>query len=247
MSASKGLRSSCDAVMPLSLARRPTPSAISNSIACPATAAHTKCLCVTPFMAALNARRRLRLPAYTSAPLCSERRECTAFLCCPHWMRPFRHGRTALSGAPLGGRAGVFVNHRVARSFATLLTTYHFEVMQMNSQIRSESEIAAAPRKSKLLDASRWSSQIFSGDWTKAGSTLVVREPATGEILGEVGESQPADMEALVNRVSVAQVKWAAESTEARAALFRRAAQILEDEREFLLDAIIRETGGVRG
>jgi benzaldehyde dehydrogenase (NAD) len=117
----------------------------------------------------------------------------------------------------------------------------------MNSQIRSQSESAAAPRTSKLLDASRWGSRVFSGEWTSAGSTLVVREPATGEILGEVGESQPADMEALVNRVSAAQIKWAAESSESRAALFRRASQILEDDREFLLDAIVRETGGVRG
>lgn len=117
----------------------------------------------------------------------------------------------------------------------------------MNSKSTSRADNASNTVKSRLLDAGPWRGKVFAGEWLESPATITVREPATGEELGRVGESQPADIQKLVVRTSAAQAAWAAWSAEARAALCRRTAQILEDDRQFLLDAIVRETGGVRG
>ena len=115
--------------------------------------------------------------------------------------------------------------------------------------VQTEAELTTSPfqKKSRLLDAARWSNKLFNGNWTEATTSITVREPATGDELGQVGESRPQDIDKIVERAAAAQAAWSAWSAEARGALCRRAAQILEDDRPFLLDAIIRETGGVRG
>ena len=115
--------------------------------------------------------------------------------------------------------------------------------------VQTEAELTTSPiqKKSRLLDAARWSNKLFNGDWTEATTSITVREPATGNELGQVGESRPQDIDKIVERAAAAQAAWSTWSAEDRAALCRRAAQILEDDRPFLLDAIIRETGGVRG
>jgi benzaldehyde dehydrogenase (NAD) len=98
-----------------------------------------------------------------------------------------------------------------------------------------------------VLDHTLWGGKLFDGRWRPASSTLQVQEPATGEILGEVGRSSPGEIEALVARAHEAQVGWALWTAEARAALLRRTAQVLEENRSSLIEAIIRETGGLRG
>jgi benzaldehyde dehydrogenase (NAD) len=99
----------------------------------------------------------------------------------------------------------------------------------------------------QLLEPSRWSGKLFYGEWRPASAKIVVREPATGEALGEVGESRPEDVSTVVARAQAAQREWAAKGAEERAALMRRAAGIFDASRVALLDFIIRETGGVRG
>ncbi len=99
-----------------------------------------------------------------------------------------------------------------------------------------------------LLDASVWGSKVYTGgEWRTTGATLRVREPATNETLGVVGESQASDLPAIVAHAQRVQEKWALKPAEERAALMRRAARVFEDSRPALLDAIQRETGGVRG
>jgi benzaldehyde dehydrogenase (NAD) len=100
---------------------------------------------------------------------------------------------------------------------------------------------------SPLLEPQRWTGRIFSGEWRQAPTTIAVREPATGELIGEVGESQPNDLGKIVVRAQTSQAAWAATPAEERAALLRRAAQLLEADRTPLLDLIVRETGGLRG
>ena len=101
--------------------------------------------------------------------------------------------------------------------------------------------------RSDLLDNARWSGNVFYGEWKPGNGALVVREPATGEPLGEVGESRPEDVKAVVANAQAAQQRWATVPAEERAALFRRAATILDANRGRLVDSIIRETGGLRG
>jgi benzaldehyde dehydrogenase (NAD) len=114
----------------------------------------------------------------------------------------------------------------------------------MQQTTNSSAEQSSA---SSWLDSSLWGGKRFYGEWTAARSTLLVREPATGEILGEVGESQPEDLKSIVASATEAQAGWAAKSAEERAALFRRTAAVLEAHRNELIDLIIRETGGLRG
>lgn len=100
---------------------------------------------------------------------------------------------------------------------------------------------------SNLLEPSRWSGKLFYGEWGTASAKLLVREPATGETLGEVGESRPEDVKAVVARAQGAQREWSAKGAEERAALMRRTASILDANRAELIDFVIRETGGLRG
>jgi benzaldehyde dehydrogenase (NAD) len=98
-----------------------------------------------------------------------------------------------------------------------------------------------------LLDSRIWNEKIFDGEWRASNSTLSVREPATGEILGVVGETPASSVAAVVERAQRAQAQWALKTAEERAALMRCAARVFEDSKAQLLDAIQRETGGVRG
>jgi len=98
-----------------------------------------------------------------------------------------------------------------------------------------------------LLDSAVWSGRVYTGAWRRTDSTITVREPATGEVLGVVGESQPSDLAAVVATARSAQAAWAARPADERAALMRRAARLLEEQREPLMTAIVRETGGVPG
>jgi benzaldehyde dehydrogenase (NAD) len=111
----------------------------------------------------------------------------------------------------------------------------------------ASADAAGLPPAKLLLDSTRWTGKLFYGEWVPARSSLVVREPATGEVLGEVGESQPDDLKSVVAGARQAQLDWAAKATEVRAAVLRRAATILDVHRQELINLIIRETGGVRG
>lgn len=113
------------------------------------------------------------------------------------------------------------------------------------------STAAMEPRASedgeRLVSSESWNGKLFDGDWKAAPDTLTVREPATGETLGEVGASDPATMAQTVARAREGQREWASWSTDRRAAVLREAARLMENEREAVVDMIVRETGGVRG
>jgi len=98
----------------------------------------------------------------------------------------------------------------------------------------------------QLLNPAQWKGHLFNGQWIAAnGGNLTVREPATGEVLAEVGQASAADVEAAVAAAVVAQKAWAAMPPRGRAAIFRRAAQLLETHFEELSTWVVRETGGI--
>ncbi|QUD90212.1 aldehyde dehydrogenase family protein [Phenylobacterium montanum] len=98
-----------------------------------------------------------------------------------------------------------------------------------------------------LLAPETWSEKLFDGTWRQATGTIAVHEPATGEVLGLVGLSDPASLGAIAERAMRAQAAWADTPAEERATIMRRAADLFEQERDQLIGMIMRETGGVRG
>ncbi|CAI09334.1 putative benzaldehyde dehydrogenase [Aromatoleum aromaticum EbN1] len=85
------------------------------------------------------------------------------------------------------------------------------------------------------------------GGWTDLdGGVLAVTEPATGERLAEVGLASAGDVRRAAQLAAEAQPAWAAMPFLKRAAIFRRAAVILEREQQAVADWIVRETGGIR-
>ena len=98
-----------------------------------------------------------------------------------------------------------------------------------------------------LLGSEAWDGKLFDGKWNNAAETIVVREPATGEILGRVGTTDPGTMAATVAKARHAQRGWAAMGADERAAIMREAARWMEQNRQAVVDLIVRETGGVRG
>lgn len=97
-----------------------------------------------------------------------------------------------------------------------------------------------------LLDPALWQGKLFNGQWVAArGGSLPVREPATGETLTEVGQANAADVQAAVATAVIAQKSWALLAPRQRAAIFRRAAQLLQTHFDELVRWVVRETGGI--
>jgi benzaldehyde dehydrogenase (NAD) len=99
-----------------------------------------------------------------------------------------------------------------------------------------------------LLDGADWGSRILSSGWIPAqGGTLQTTEPATGEVLAEVGLANKGDVAEAARAARASQPQWAAKTGPERAALIRRAARILEDNHEEFETWLVREGGAVAG
>jgi benzaldehyde dehydrogenase (NAD) len=93
-----------------------------------------------------------------------------------------------------------------------------------------------------------WQGKVFSSGWTvPQGGELKSVEPATGEVLGRVGLANAADINAAAAAAKRAQPAWAAVPGPERAALMRRAARVLEDNRAEFERWLVREGGAVPG
>lgn len=100
-----------------------------------------------------------------------------------------------------------------------------------------------------LLETEDWRGRIFlSGGWaTGGGGTRSVTAPADGSTVGSVGIADEADVAAAVAAAVAAQVSWAEAPYDSRAAVFRRAATLLDASREEYIDWLIVEAGSARG
>lgn len=98
----------------------------------------------------------------------------------------------------------------------------------------------------KLLVEATWRGRLFGAEWRQAaGGSLDVIEPATGAVLTQVGNASAEDIRRAAAEARAAQPGWAATPYERRAAVLRKAAQILENNQEELIPWIARETGGI--
>jgi benzaldehyde dehydrogenase (NAD) len=99
-----------------------------------------------------------------------------------------------------------------------------------------------------LLETADWTGKIFNGGWaTASGGTLASTEPATGQVLAEVGLAGQEDVSRAAEQARAAQAAWAATPGHERAALMRRAARVLEDNREEFETWLVREGRAIPG
>lgn len=104
-----------------------------------------------------------------------------------------------------------------------------------------------APEKLSLLDPLLSHGRVYDGgQWrTPRGGTRTVIEPARGEVLAVTGIANAEDMTDAIERAHAAQPAWAALGPRDRAAVFHRAAAVLQQHFDELALAVARETGGI--
>src|SRR6185369_10904710 len=97
-----------------------------------------------------------------------------------------------------------------------------------------------------LTHDSRWKGCCFTGQWQPATRTTAVVDKATGDVMSQIGVATVDDLAAAARAASAAQPAWAGMPPDERAAIFRRAAQLVDNHRDELAGWIMRESGGVR-
>jgi benzaldehyde dehydrogenase (NAD) len=101
---------------------------------------------------------------------------------------------------------------------------------------------------SGLLDGVAWQGKVFSNGWNDArGGVIDAIEPATGEVLGQVGVANAEDIATAAASAAAAQPEWAAKTGPERAALIRKAAEVLAANRDEFETWLVREGGCVPG
>ncbi|WP_432496294.1 benzaldehyde dehydrogenase [Kineococcus auxinigenes] len=98
-----------------------------------------------------------------------------------------------------------------------------------------------------LLDDGAWQGGVWTGRWSEgSGGTYEAVEPATGQVIGQVGRATPRDLDAAAERAVAAQRDWAATPFEERARVLRRAGDVLEANAEEIQGWLARESGATR-
>ncbi len=96
-----------------------------------------------------------------------------------------------------------------------------------------------------LLNERDWTGKIFSDGWVDAPETIETIEPATGDVLGTAGVANAASVAAATKSAARAQREWAALPITARAAIVRRAGELLEQHRGEITEWMVRESGSI--
>lgn len=97
-----------------------------------------------------------------------------------------------------------------------------------------------------LLDPTTWTGKVSSNGWVAAsGGTRTVVAPATGETLGTVGLADADDVKRAAAEAAEAQRAWASTNHEERAAVLRRAGDLIETHADEIHGWIIQEAGSV--
>jgi benzaldehyde dehydrogenase (NAD) len=95
-------------------------------------------------------------------------------------------------------------------------------------------------------DQAEWAGKIYSAGWRESeGGTRQVIEPATGQVLAEVGVASPADVARAGARAARAAGDWAATAPSDRVDILLRASSALREHSGTFRDWIVRESAGV--
>ena len=104
------------------------------------------------------------------------------------------------------------------------------------------------PLAATLLEPGTFDGNIYSGRWRAGrGGVASIVAPASGAELGHTGIADADDVTDACGAAAAAQRDWAAASFEERAAVLRRAGDVIERHADELRGWVIRETGAVGG
>jgi benzaldehyde dehydrogenase (NAD) len=92
-----------------------------------------------------------------------------------------------------------------------------------------------------------WVGRGYLGEWTALEQTAPVVSPSSGETLASVGLGGAGDIATAVERAAAAQPDWAGLPAPDRAAVIRRAAAVVEAQRDTLARWLMDEAGSARG
>lgn len=98
---------------------------------------------------------------------------------------------------------------------------------------------------SPFLDPAAWREHVYSGGWRAAAQAADIVEPATGQVLARAGCARPADVKSAAAAAAAAQAAWAAKPPRDKAAVFHKAAALLQQHFDELALWITRETGAI--
>lgn len=92
-----------------------------------------------------------------------------------------------------------------------------------------------------LLDPSRWSGNIFTGTWERGDRRTQSTEPATGQVLGEVGSAGADRLAESARAAAEAQRAWSARPYTERGRVLESAAALLDAHRDEIRTSLQRE------
>lgn len=98
-----------------------------------------------------------------------------------------------------------------------------------------------------FFDQDVWNGKTYIGGWSAVGEAMDVRSPSTGAVIAQYASAAPVDLDRAIEGASAAQREWAAASPEERAAVMRRAAEIIERETPTLARWLADEAGSAQG
>ena len=94
-----------------------------------------------------------------------------------------------------------------------------------------------------LLNSDTIATVLYNGQASPAASTIDIREPATGGVLGQIASATPADLETAVENLTAGQREWAAAPQAERARVLREAGRLIETNMPELAEWFVREAG----
>lgn len=98
----------------------------------------------------------------------------------------------------------------------------------------------------KLMQPDLWAGKMYVGSWTGAGATQDVTDKATGETIGTVADATADDIARACADADVLVSSWSAVAPAERAAIIRRAGELLIEHQEEAVYWLVRETGSTR-
>jgi len=98
-----------------------------------------------------------------------------------------------------------------------------------------------------FFDTDAWTGRTYLGGWISTAESAPVVSPSTGEHLANYAVATAADVETATDLAVSAQRTWATTSPDERAAVMRRAAALIEEHADILIQWLQDEAGSAPG